>query len=546
MVALALEGEVRGLLHAWHVHHAALAHHCGARCRTWYGGLSPRVQTKILGDWEFCLRAVHLLVWGRESCGRGVVLGGLRLVERHAVRHVAVLLLHRLLRLVDVRALLLLLGVGLRSLGHCVSLCQCLRALRLLLLLLVRHVVLRHGRLRGLLLILLLLLLLLILRLLLLLLWHSVLLRLLLRHRRALLLLLLGHVVLWKLLLGLSGALRSSMCLHILRRALLRLRLLRRHLLLLYGRTCLRRWCLRLLGELRLRRGVLLLHLGITLTLTGVCLRLLRGRPLHGLCLSAIYLWVCHRMTTGLLARLLSRLILLLRIPLLLLVVQCLVLFVLCLQGCDLARGLGKHIPRAVQPVLHVFGEILATVLESLKTRNLSARTLSLQNAGTKALLVGELVRLELLCIGRVGFRKYYNLLNHRFDLCLQLSVWILLPSLLLNLRRLLLGLWPLLLLRWLLLLELLRLLHRLCILLSLYATLLHALHLSCLSLSLGSSLWRLLTLLRRLTLLGCGSASRSSSSPNLCHDSGAGVDNLVSRLIARLTTLGVVVMLVP
>jgi len=177
------------------------------------------------------------------------------------------LLLHRLLRLVDIRALLLLLRVRLSGLCHRISLSQCLRALRLLLL--VGHVVLRHSRLRGLLLVLwwLLLVLLLLLR-------HPILLRLLLGHRRPLLLLL-RHVVLRKLLLRLSGALRSSMALHILRRALLRLWLLRRHLLLLLnGRTCLRRRCLWLLGELRLRRRVLwLLHLDVTLA--DICLRLL-------------------------------------------------------------------------------------------------------------------------------------------------------------------------------------------------------------------------------------------------------------------------------
>lgn len=212
------------------------------------------------------MRAVHLLVWGREARGRGVVLGGLRLVERHAVRHVAVLLLHWLLRLIDVRTLLLLLGVGLSRLGHRVSLSQCLRALWLLL---IRHVVLRHSGLRSLLLILRWRLLILLL-----LLWHSVLLRLLLRHRRPLLLLLLRHVVLRELLLRLSGALGCSMGLHILRRALLlRLWWLRSHLLLLNGRTCLRRWCLWLLGELRLRRRVPLLHLDVTLA--DVWLRLL-------------------------------------------------------------------------------------------------------------------------------------------------------------------------------------------------------------------------------------------------------------------------------
>ena len=218
------------------------------------------------------MRAVHLLVWGREAGGRGVVLGGLGLVEGHAVGHVAVLLLHRLLRLVDVW-LLLLLGVGLGGLGHRVSLSQGLRALGLLLLLLlVRHVVLRHSRLRSLLLILwwrLLVLLLLLLR-------HSVLLlRLLLGHRRPLLLLLLlRHVVLRKLLLRLSGALGSAMGLHTLRRALLRLGLLRRHLLLLLDwRACLRRWWLWLLRELRLRRRVPLLHFDVTLA--DVRLRLL-------------------------------------------------------------------------------------------------------------------------------------------------------------------------------------------------------------------------------------------------------------------------------
>ena len=89
-----------------------------------------------------------------------------------------------------------------------------------------------------------------------------------------LLLLLLRHVVLRELLLRLSGALGSSMGLHILRRALLlRLWWLRSHLLLLNGRTCLRRRCLWLLGELRLRRRVPLLHLDVTLA--DVWLRLL-------------------------------------------------------------------------------------------------------------------------------------------------------------------------------------------------------------------------------------------------------------------------------
>lgn len=119
----------------------------------------------------------------------GVLSGGLRLIEGHPVGHVAVLLLHGLLGLVNIRALLLLLllGVGLGGSCHGISLSESVRLLGRLLL--VWCVVLLHGRLRGLLILLLrlLLLLLLLLRnlLLLLLLRHTVLLvllRLLLVH----------------------------------------------------------------------------------------------------------------------------------------------------------------------------------------------------------------------------------------------------------------------------------------------------------------------------------------------------------------------------
>lgn len=248
-------------------------------------------------------------------------------------------------------------------------------------------------------------------------------------------------------------------------------------------------------------------------------------------------------MTVGLLTWLLVLLLLL--VPLLLLVVQGLILLVLLLQGLDLARGFCKNAPCAVQPVLHVLGEVLAAVLQRFKTRDLSARALSLQNAGTKALLVGELVGLKLLCIGRVGFRKYDNLLNHRFDFCLQLSVRILLPCLLLNLRRLLLRLWPLLL--WLLLRLLLGLLllrlHLLWILLCLYTALLR---LSSLSVSLSSSLRRPLTLLRLLGLLGCGSTSRPTAPTQLGHDSGTRTHDLGLGLVTRLAPFGVGVVYCP
>ena len=124
----------------------------------------------------------------------------------------------------------------------------------------------------------------------------------------------------------------------------------------------------------------------------------------------------------------------------------------------------------------------------------------------------------------------------------------ILLPCLLLNLRRLLLlGLWPLLLrLRLRLLLGLLLLLgwHLLCILLllSLHSSLLHTLHLSCLSFRLRSRLRRPLSLLRRRSLLGRGSTCRSSPATELCHDSSTGTDNLRLGLVTRLASFGVVV----
>jgi hypothetical protein len=84
-------------------------------------------------------------------CGLGLV------VERKAVGHVSVLLLHWLLGLVNIWTLLLLLGVGLGGSCHGVSLGQSVRLLRRLLL--VGCVVLLHRRLWCLLVLLLLLLL---------------------------------------------------------------------------------------------------------------------------------------------------------------------------------------------------------------------------------------------------------------------------------------------------------------------------------------------------------------------------------------------------
>ena len=222
--------------------------------------------------------AVHLL--GRREAGLsgGVLSGGLRLVEGHSVGHVAVLLLHRLLGLVNIWTLLLLLllGVGLGRSCHGISLSESVRLLGCLLL--VWCVVLLHGVLRGLLV--LLLWLLLLRHLLLLLLLRNavllVLLRLLLVYGRSLLLLL-RHVVLRELLLRLSGALRGSL---LLRASLLLLMLLlRRHLLLLlHGCAYLR--CLNLLlrlllGELRRRGRLLLLLFHFDVTLAHICLRLL-------------------------------------------------------------------------------------------------------------------------------------------------------------------------------------------------------------------------------------------------------------------------------
>ena len=101
---------------------------------------------------------------GRWEAGlsRGVLSGGLRLIEGHAGRRVAVLLLHRLLGLVNIWTLLLLLllGVGLGRSCHGIPLSQSVRLLGYLLL--VWCVVLLHGILRGLLVLLLRLLLLLL------------------------------------------------------------------------------------------------------------------------------------------------------------------------------------------------------------------------------------------------------------------------------------------------------------------------------------------------------------------------------------------------
>lgn len=252
------------------------------------GCLGAWVHAQILGDGEFGLRAVHLLGWWEAGLSRGVLSGGLGLVEGHTVRHVGVLLLHGLLRLVNIWALLLLLllRVGLGRSCHGISLGQSVRLLGSLLL--VRCVVLLHGRLRGLLVLLLLLLLrslLMLLRLLLLLLRNAVLwrvlLRLLLIHGRSLLLLLL-HIVLRELLLRLSGALRSSLLLRLLlllRTSLLLLLLWRHLLLLLHGCAylrCLYLLLLLLLSELR-RRGrlLLLLLLHFDVTLAHISLRLL-------------------------------------------------------------------------------------------------------------------------------------------------------------------------------------------------------------------------------------------------------------------------------
>ena len=106
------------------------------------------IHAKVFGDGEFGVLAVHLLGWREAGGGWGVLGGGLRLVEG---RHVAVLLLHRLLGLVNIRALLLLLllRVGLGGSCHGISLSESVRLLGCLLL--VWCVVLLHGVLRGLL-----------------------------------------------------------------------------------------------------------------------------------------------------------------------------------------------------------------------------------------------------------------------------------------------------------------------------------------------------------------------------------------------------------